>query len=138
MGLPIDVHVNAPRHLVEQTLAQASIYWHASGYGEDEQHHPERFEHFGISIVEAMAAGAVPLVFAAAGPVEIVRDGVDGFHWHTLEQLARQTRRLMSDAKLLKSMSDSAKVRARDFEPVVFEDRLKGILAAQSTAPQAM
>ena len=43
--------------------------------GEDAERHPERFEHFGISVVEAMAAGAVPLVFGAAGPGEIVQDG---------------------------------------------------------------
>ena len=90
-GLPVDVHVNAPGALVEELLASASIYWHGAGLGEDPQRHPNRFEHFGISVVEAMAAGAVPLVFGAAGPAEIVRDGVDGRHWRTLDQLADQT-----------------------------------------------
>jgi hypothetical protein len=27
---------------------QASVFWHAAGWGEDELAHPERFEHFGL------------------------------------------------------------------------------------------
>ncbi len=87
-GLPVSVHVNAPGETVQRLLGEASIYWHAAGFGEDEQRHPERFEHFGIAVVEAMAAGAVPVVYGRAGPVEIVRPGLDGLHWDTLEQLA--------------------------------------------------
>jgi glycosyltransferase involved in cell wall biosynthesis len=135
-NLPIDVHVNASGEVVEATLARAQIYWHAGGYGEDEQRHPERFEHFGISVVEAMAAGAVPLVFGAGGPAEIVRDGIDGFHWHTLEQLARVTRRLMNDEDLRREMSTSARARARDFEPSVFDEKLLALIGSLKPTPQ--
>ena len=71
----------------------------------DAELHPERFEHFGIAVVEAMAAGAVPVVFAAAGPAEIVRHGVDGFHWKTLDELQSFTRQLMNDEELRLKMS---------------------------------
>ena len=87
IGQPIAVHVNATGEHVRRLLAEASIYWHAGGFGEDPERHPERFEHFGIAVVEAMAAGAVPLVFAAGGPAEIVQDGVNGCHWRTLDEL---------------------------------------------------
>ena len=97
IGLPVDVHVNAPGTVVEHLLGEASLYWHGAGLGEDPSRHPERFEHFGISVVEAMAAGAVPLVFGAAGPAEIVRDGVDGIHWTTLDELADATVQLVAD-----------------------------------------
>lgn len=136
-GLPIDVHVNAPRKLVDDTLSRSSIYWHASGYAEDEHNHPERFEHFGISVVEAMAAGAVPLVFGAGGPAEIVRHGVDGFHWHSLEQLAQFTRRLMSDDELRTTMSESARTRANDFGVSVFDTRLRDLIRTLRTSSQA-
>ncbi len=69
----------------------ASIYWHAGGLGEDPDRHPDRFEHFGITVVEAMAAGAVPLVFAAGGPAEIVEHGVNGFHWHRRRRARRRS-----------------------------------------------
>ena len=83
-GLPIQVLVNAPGETVDRLLAESSLFWHGAGFGEDEERHPDRFEHFGIAIVEAMAAGAVPIVYGAAGPAEIVRDGVEGRTWRTL------------------------------------------------------
>jgi len=119
-GLPCDVHVNAPRHVVEETLSSAAVYWHGSGYGEDPERDPDRFEHFGISVVEAMAAGAVPVVFGAAGPAEIVRDGVDGFHWNTPTDLVTRTRELMVDPARCNAMSTIARLRAADFSSDVF------------------
>jgi len=112
---PIDVLVNASKDLLDSVLSRASIYWHAGGFKEDEKVNPERFEHFGISIVEAMAAGAVPVVYGIAGPSEIVRHGVDGFHWKTLEELVSYTRQLMTDSELLSSMARNAQVRAEEF-----------------------
>ena len=44
------------------------LFWHAAGLGEDPTTNPDRFEHFGISVVEAMSAGAVPMVYEHGGP----------------------------------------------------------------------
>ena len=121
LGLPVDVHVNAPRQTVVDVLTGASIYWHGTGFGEDVNLHPERFEHFGIAVVEAMAAGAVPVVFGAAGPAEIVRHDVDGFHWRTLDELAEHTHRLMADPELRGRMAAAAVMRAAEFSLQVFD-----------------
>ena len=126
IGHPIDVHINRPRSVVEDTLANASIYWHGTGYGEQVAKHPERFEHFGIAVVEAMLAGCVPVVFGEAGPAEIVRHGVDGYHWHTLEQLAEFTYVLMTDGEKRRSMAESAVVRGREYSI----DRFRAGIAA--------
>ena len=128
IGLPVLVHLNAPRELVETTLATASIYWHGGGFGEDAELHPERFEHFGIAVVEAMAAGAVPVVFAAAGPAEIVRHGVDGFHWKTLDELQSFTRQLMNDEELRLKMSVSAQERAAEFSVEIFAQQINSLI----------
>ena len=126
IGHPIDVHINRPRSVVEDTLAEASIYWHGTGYGEHVSKHPERFEHFGIAVVEAMLAGCVPVVYGEAGPAEIVRHGVDGYHWHTLEQLAEFTYVLMTDAEKRRSMAESAVARGREYSI----DRFRAGIAA--------
>ena len=122
------MHLNAPRTLVESTLSAASIFWHAGGFGEDPDTHPDRFEHFGIAVVEAMAAGAVPVVFGAAGPAEIVRHGVDGFHWHTLDELAVCTRRLMKDESLRATMSEAARTRSAQFDLDTFGRSLSAVV----------
>ena len=134
LGHPVGIHFNAPRSLVHDTLAAASIFWHGGGFGEDPDGHPERFEHFGIAVVEAMAAGAVPVVFGAAGPAEIVRHGVDGYHWHTQNELVHFTRRLIADADLRATMSASAQVRAKDFSHEVFTSHLRDTAARASRA----
>lgn len=123
-GLPVEVHVNAPGTVVERLLGEASLYWHGSGLGEDAERHPERFEHFGISVVEAMAAGAVPLVFGAAGPAEIVADDVNGRHWTTLDELADQTVALTTDDERREELAAAAIRRAEDFSAGAFAERL--------------
>jgi len=132
IGLPVDVHVNAPGDVVERFLGSASLYWHGAGFGEDPDRHPERFEHFGISVVEAMAAGAVPLVFGAAGPAEIVRDGVDGVHWTTLDQLATRTVELASDVDRRGELARAAIQRAASFSADAFATHLRELLARDS------
>jgi len=128
VGLPVDVHVNAPRQTVVDVLSGASIYWHGTGFGEDVNRHPERFEHFGIAVVEAMAAGAVPVVFGEAGPAEIVRHGVDGFHWRTLDELASHTHRLMSESDLRRRMAEAAVQRSAEFSLARFADAVDAAL----------
>jgi glycosyltransferase involved in cell wall biosynthesis len=129
-GYPVRFAVNAPGDVLTTALAQASLYWHAGGYGEDPVRHPERFEHFGIAVVEALAAGAVPLVFGAAGPAEIVRDGVDGFHWQSLDRLQALTIELATNPVRRDQLAACAVVRARDFSCDVFAANVRGLIAA--------
>ena len=132
-ALPVDVHVNASGDVVHSLLGSAALYWHGSGLGEDADRHPERFEHFGISVVEAMAAGAVPLVFGAAGPAEIVRDGIDGVQWASLDELAATTLALADDNDRREALASSAETRAAEFSADVFADRLRSLVSADVT-----
>lgn len=130
--LPVEVHINASGSVVERLLGEATLYWHGAGLGEDSERHPERFEHFGISVVEAMAAGAVPLVFAAAGPAEIVQNGVDGAHWRTLDELGELTVALASDEVRRGALAAAAVRRADHFSATSFAERLHGLLSADN------
>ena len=128
-GLPVHFHVNAPARDVDELYASASIYWQATGLGEDSALHPERFEHFGISVVEAMSAGAVPVVHAVGGPAATVRAERDGLHFANAQQLVQATRRLIEDESLRAKMSTSARSRAEDFGRPAFDARVDRLLS---------
>jgi glycosyltransferase involved in cell wall biosynthesis len=126
---PVTVHFNAPGEVVRTLLAEATLFWHGAGLGERADQHPQRFEHFGIAVIEAMAAGAVPLVFGAAGPAEIVRDGVDGYHWQTLEELIEHTTALAANPSETATLSAHARERAQDFSADRFASELRRFIA---------
>jgi glycosyltransferase involved in cell wall biosynthesis len=114
---------NIRRGELKDLYERASIFWHAAGYGEDTDARPELAEHFGMSTVEAMAAGCVPVVINKGGQTEIVRHGVNGFLWDTTEELAGYTRLLAGDASLRARMSEAARARARAFSREEFVSR---------------
>lgn len=127
-GYPVEFHVNASGQELEALYGSASVYWHASGLGENAERDPGRLEHFGITTVEAMSAGAVPVVIGLAGQLETVRHGVDGFHFRTLDGLVGVTRRLVDDERLRAQMSSSATTRARGFSIEAFERSLRTVV----------
>jgi L-malate glycosyltransferase len=112
---PVRFMANSSRAELESSLGTASIFWHAMGYGVDEESNPSAMEHFGIVTVEAMAWGCVPVVIRRGGQPEIVRHGIDGFLWETLEELEHYTRLLIGDDELRAAMAGSARDRARAF-----------------------
>jgi glycosyltransferase involved in cell wall biosynthesis len=128
-GLPVHVHANAPRRLVEELFASSSIFWVATGLGEDDEKAPWLFEHFGITTVEAMAAGCVPVVIDKAGQREIVRHGTDGYRWQTLGELEALTRRLAGDDALRQRLAAAAAQRADAFSEEAFAGRWRQIAA---------
>ncbi len=73
-------------------MSTASIFWSATGLGEDEERAPWAQEHFGMTTAEAMAGGCVPVVIDRAGQREIVREGVNGFRWSTPAELIGEDR----------------------------------------------
>jgi len=60
---------------------RSKIFWSATGFDVDENKNPEKVEHFGITLIESMASGCVPIVYKAGGFKEIVEDGINGFLW---------------------------------------------------------
>lgn len=124
-GLPVDLQPNIDFRALVSLYGRASLYWHAAGFGETD---PEHMEHFGISTVEAMAAGCVPLVFGGGGQKEIVSQGIDGFLWSTKDQLRWETIKLVSDEKAMGIFSVGAKKSARRFDKEVFQKDFDTIL----------
>lgn len=104
----IHVHANAPFKDLQRLYKEASIYWHATGLGYDALEFPENQEHFGITTVEAMTAGVVPVVINTAGQLEAVSDGVNGLLWSDIDQLITMTNRLIDNPEMMKKMSREA------------------------------
>ena len=128
-GFPVFFHFNAAREEVRDLYRRAAIYWHATGYGSDVDRYPAKQEHFGISTVEAMSAGAVPVVYASGGQKEIVTDGMDGFWWNDIEGLISQTLRLIEDSTLRCRMAQEAIVASKRFSKPAFTARVDQLIA---------
>lgn len=128
--LPVELHIGATGAEVRDLYGRASIYWHATGLGEDPETQPDRFEHFGITTAEAMSAGAVPIVIRAAGQKEVVEHGVSGLNWEPLVQLVCFTEDLILDDARREEMSHAAETRAQRYGMPAFSKRLEGIVAS--------
>lgn len=127
-GYPIEIIENTSNQDLWKYYLKAKIYWHATGFGENLEKHPERAEHFGISTVEAMGAGSVPVVINAGGQKEIVEDGKNGYLWNTLEDFVKKTDNLIKDGKLWKEISSNAMKRSEIFSGDRFCNDLKNII----------
>ena len=124
-GLPIKFYPNFNYSDLMKLYGQSMIYWHASGFEEND---PTKMEHFGISTVEAMAAGCVPVVIGRGGQLEIVEDKKSGFLWHDLDQLKKFTLRLTLDNNLWQRLSKEAIERSKAFSKQKFTKKINEIL----------
>jgi glycosyltransferase involved in cell wall biosynthesis len=120
----IHLHVNCGYDVLRDLYAQSRFFWHATGLGENETEHPERFEHFGLTTVEAMAAGCVPIVLRAGGQTEIIRPGLDGVLWSSLDELVFETISLAGDCTRTERLSRAAREGAQRFGMMAFRERL--------------
>jgi glycosyltransferase involved in cell wall biosynthesis len=102
-------------HAEREQRQQGEGGWRLGLLGEDPERHPDRYEHFGITTVEAMSAGAVPVVIDAAGQVEIVEHGATGYRFAGLDDLVSHTGRLIADPAWRAALSAAAERRAHDF-----------------------
>jgi glycosyltransferase involved in cell wall biosynthesis len=102
----VSVETNVPFHVVKESLGMSKIYVHAKHY-----------EHFGISVVEAMASGCVPIVHRSGGPfLDIIDRGKYGFSFSSTKELAQDIDKLMQTdtSKLAESCICRAKIFGED------------------------
>jgi len=122
-GLPVYLHPNASQRAIRDLRATAQIYWHARGFEADPEINPELCEFFGIGIVEAMAAGCVPLVVANGGPTQFVRDKETGFQYATIDELVAKTQAILQDRARAVAISEQAMREAGRFSESTFQDK---------------
>lgn len=129
-GLPVEIHTNAARSLVESLMSSASIFWSATGLNENTEKRPWTNEHFGMTTAEAMAGGCVPVVIDRAGQQEIVREGIDGFRWNSDAQWRIRTVQVATDEALRARLAASAIERVRQFSDDAFTMRWHELAAS--------
>jgi len=123
-NLPIEFIINPNFEKLKEIYSKSKIYWHAAGFEVDELVHPENTEHFGMTVVEAMASGLVPVVIAKGGIPEIISDGVDGYLWQTIDELVFKTKSLIDYPQDLERMSQKSLVKCDKFSKDNFEEGL--------------
>lgn len=124
-GFPVEFFPNCSFDKLHDLYKDASLYWHAAGYGETE---PEHMEHFGITTVESMVAGCVPIVFRGGGQPEIINHSVSGFLWNTTDELAELTLDAVKSEATRKQIQKSALMRAKDFSLSKFSSSFDRLL----------
>jgi glycosyltransferase involved in cell wall biosynthesis len=127
-GYPIYIHPNIDSDHLNCLYAESMVFWHATGLDEDDDNAPELFEHFGITTVEAMASGCVPVVIDKAGQREVVRHADNGYLWNCLEDCISNTLKVLENEPLREKLSAKAIETSRNFGTDRFKHDLDEIM----------
>ncbi len=106
------VIVNPGKEMYQGTLARSRVYLHLM-----------RGEHFGITVVESMSAGCVPVVHDSGGPKEIVTNV--GLLWREVDEIPRLLS--VADASY-EAMSKLSMERAKTFSREKFDESFGEVL----------
>jgi len=130
-NFPIKVLTNIDWGKLVELFSRSLIFWHASGMGEDEIRHPEKFEHFGITTVEAMASGCIPVVINKGGQTEIIQNGYNGFLFESWDELKEITLKICSGNIDFNSIKENAAKSSKKFSSVNFERELLDLIRVE-------
>jgi len=113
-GVKVKFHINASRDKLVKLATSSKIFVHAT-IG----------EHFGIAVVEGMAAGCPVIVHRRGGPYEDIIDHNNyGLSYDSVEEIAEHIDRLMTEPKLWRIYHEKSLSRAPHFSEKVFVTKL--------------
>lgn len=90
---------------------------------------PSRSEGFGLTAIEGMARGCVPVVSNTGGLPEVVEDGVSGLLHipDSVDDMAEKLASVIADSKLYEQLSLGACNRAHDFSKKLYERQIAAL-----------
>jgi len=129
-GLNIEFFFDVSPPELDRLYREATLFWHATGYGQSLRH-PERAEHFGMTTVEAMSYGLVPLVYDDGGPREVVITNC-GVRWRSIDELVEGTTTFLRNPQHRTAIARNARQRSADFSFERFKKAFIGLLDDQT------
>ncbi len=128
-GLPVSFDLDVLRPDLEALYRVTKVYLHCGGWDVDVTAHPEAAEHFGITVLEAMSAGCIPVVYATGGPAEIVKHGVNGFLVVGVHEMAEWTIKILRgwETAAMQSVRAAAYETAKKYDKSAFRARMREI-----------
>ena len=93
--------------------------------------HAMKEEHFGIVIVEALAAGLVPVVYRGGGPWEDIlkaKQGYNGFSYRNPDEAANIIKNLMANEYLRAELANRNIVYSNEFSDTLFKKKFLSIV----------
>ncbi len=112
------VLTDTPRRELRELLRRAMFYVH-----------PLFPEHFGIAVVEAMSAGAVPIVYRDGGAwVDVVSDISYELGYTELDEVPAIIRKLESDHSKMTALREEAIKKSLEFRREVFQEKFLRVI----------
>ena len=114
----VDLIANCSFSIVRNILSKAKIYVHCAP-----------FEYFGVSVVEAMASGCVPIVYRGGGPyTDIIEYDKYGISFKEPHELARKIDSLLNDDDSYKRLAEKAIQRSKIFSVNNFNNKIVEVI----------
>jgi glycosyltransferase involved in cell wall biosynthesis len=127
-GYPIELCHSLSRTELLKQYQLATFYWHAAGFEVNELTHPEKVEHFGISTVEAMNFGCIPLSVGKGGQIEVLGSSLQNLAWQKIEELTKMTIFLIENERQRYELAEKAVTQAKNFGKDAFVRTLREMI----------
>ena len=125
-GHPVTFQFGIPGNELMKLLDEGDMIWHLTGVDiTEENSDPASYEHFGISVVEGMSHGLVPVIYSKGGVTEI--PGRFGYEVNNVGQLIERTQHAAHhryDAKETAAMVE----HVQQFSKPAFVKRLNHVI----------
>lgn len=115
-----EIRLDVVQDEFNEIYKRSKIFWSACGYQES---NPMDVEHFGMTTVEAMANGCVPIVVNNGGSPEIITDEC-GFCYNDVNDLIAYTSKIVEADDLYTRLATGSIERSKNFDLISFEDNL--------------
>ena len=126
-SLNLHWELNPSREKLIQLYQDSLVFWHAKGCEIQEEQQPYLLEHFGITTVEAMSAGCIPVVIDKGGQQEIVDNGINGFRWTDINSLVSITKMVFESTNVSLLQQEAIK-KTQKYGTEAFARSLRDIL----------